>query len=99
MLSGKGFINTLALDVIQVRDSQIFFYLAEVNTVPCMCSRSRRFGQRVAGLIVYTYRKTTTDAYSQYFVNDIEHTENNERVKCENYHLFLLNKLLSALVI
>ena len=38
-----------------------------------------------------------TDAYNQYFVNDIEHTENNKRAKSAKYHLFLsLDKLLST---
>ena len=32
------FINTLALDVIQVLDSGNCFNLATVNTVPCMCA-------------------------------------------------------------
>ena len=32
------FINTLALDVIQVLDSRTIFNLAKVNTVLCMCA-------------------------------------------------------------
>ena len=42
--------------------------------------------------IVNIYIESLTDAYSQYFVNDIEHTENNEwHVQKKN-----LNNLLSV---
>ena len=36
--STAQFINTLALDVIQVLDSRNYFQSAKVNTVPCMCA-------------------------------------------------------------
>ena len=56
-----------------------------------MCSRSLSFGQGVDRLDSLTYMENITDAYSQYFINDIEHTENS--VKRENCHL---NRFLSA---
>ena len=43
------FINTLALDVIQVLDSRNYLYLAKVNKVPCICVAAISFGQRVDG--------------------------------------------------
>ena len=48
-----------------------FFNLAKINTtVPCMCSLSLfRTASRELGSS--TYIESTTDAYSQYFVNDI----------------------------
>ena len=53
------------------------FNLAEVNTVPCMCAA-------VLSLSDNAYTESITDAYSEYFVNDIKHTENNRQYqKCK----------------
>ena len=70
-----------ALDVVQVLDgSYELFNLAKVNTVPCMftatLSLSWTASRRLNSL---AYIESITDAYSQYLVNDIEHTENNKQ--------------------
>ena len=41
------------------------------------------------------YIEGITDTYSQYYVNDIEHSESNKHVKSANSHCsYHLNKLL-----
>ena len=46
-----------------------------------MCSLFLSFRQHVDGrLDSLAYLESIADAYSQYFVNDIEHTENNKIV-------------------
>ena len=64
------------------------FNLAKVNIVPCMCAAALTFGQRVGRLNSLAYTESITDAYSQYFVNDIEHTEDNKQG--QNYKLSLV---------
>ena len=58
-----------------------------------MCSRSLSFGQRVDRLDSLAYIESITDAYSQYFVFDLEHTENNKQCQSAGY---LLKKFLLA---
>ena len=71
------FIDTLALDVIQVLDVGTIFDLAEVTQfLAWVKPLSLSFGQRVDWLDSLAYTENLTDAYSQYFVNDIEETEN-----------------------
>ena len=56
-------------------------------------SFSFRVSRRLDSL---AYIENITDAYSQYFVNNIEHAENNEQY--QNYHLFLsLGEVIAGL--
>ena len=58
---------------------------AKLNTGPSMHSRSLfRIASR--GKDSLAYIESIIDAYSQYFVNDVEHTDS---VKSVTYHLFL----------
>ena len=57
------------------------FNIAEVNTVPCMCEAALSLGQRVDRLDSLAYIENITDACSQYFINDIEHTDNTKLSK------------------
>ena len=60
-------------------------YFAKVNTVPCMCAATLSFRTASRWLDSLAYVESITDAYSQYFVNDIEHTENIKQCqKCNN---------------
>ena len=65
------------------------FNLAEVDSSLHAYSCSLSFGQRKR-LDSLSRIESITDAYSKYFVCDIEHTGNNEHVKSANYYLFLL---------
>ena len=58
------------------------FYRAKVETVLCMCAAALSLGltRRLDNL---TYIESITDAYSQYFVNDTEHSESNKQQKCK----------------
>ena len=70
--------------VIQVVGTNL--NLAKVNLVPCMSEAALSFsyfGQREDRLDSLAHIESITDAYSQYFVNDIEHTENNKYQKCK----------------
>ena len=51
--------------------------------VPCMFTTTlSQIASRPLNCLAYI--KSITDAYSQYFVNDIEHTENNKQChKCK----------------
>ena len=55
------------------------------HTVPCMFAAAL-FLTASRWLNSLAYIESITDAYSQYFDNDIQHTENKH---CQNYHLFL----------
>ena len=60
------FINTLAMDVIQILDIRNYFYLAKVDTVPCMWAAALspfRTASRQADSLAYI--ECITDAYSQ----------------------------------
>ena len=60
------FINTLALDVIQILDSRNYFHLAKVDAVPCMWAPALslfRAASRQADSLAYI--ECITDAYSQ----------------------------------
>ena len=60
------FINTLALDVIQILDSRNYFHLAKVDAVPCMWAAALspfRASSRQADSLAYI--ECITDAYSQ----------------------------------
>ena len=59
------------------------FNLAMVNTVPCMCTASLSLSLSLAWtgskwMDSLAYIESITDAFSQYLVNYIEHTENNK---------------------
>ena len=70
------------------------FNLAMVDTLPCMCAAALSlFLTASRWLDSLTYIESITDAYSQYFGNDREQTENNKQSQSATYHL---NKLLPA---
>ena len=70
--------------MIEVLIVGTIFNLAKVNTVPFMCAASLSLSwtasRRPDSL---AHIESITDAYSQYFVNDIEHTENRQGQKCK----------------
>ena len=55
------------------------FNLVKINTVPCMCAVALSLWIASRQLDSFAYIESITDAYSQYFVNDIEHTDNNKQ--------------------
>ena len=58
---------------------ETIFNPAKINTFPCMFVATLSFEQRVDGLDSLAYIESITNAYSQYFVKEIEHTENNKQ--------------------
>ena len=63
---------------------ETIFNLAKVDTVPCMHATGLSLFRTVSRFLdSLAYIESITDAYSQYFINDIEHTENNNRVKVQ----------------
>ena len=67
------------------------FNLAKVSTVLCMSAATLSLSivEEVDRLESLAYIKSITNAHSQNFINDIEHTGNNKHCQIANYHLFL----------
>ena len=75
--STTQFISTLA--GIACDTSQELLSILLRYTVPCMCAAALSLFRTASGrLDSLAYIESITDAYSQYLVIDIQHTENNK---------------------
>ena len=71
------------MDVILVLDSRNYFQSYKDKHSPLRVYSCNLFQTASRQLNNLTYIESLTAAYRQYFVNDIEHTENNKCQKCK----------------